>query len=88
MYTVTLNYTHPLPIFRIVFGFFIVNRDLLADTDFQSYFAGKTTIGNTLTPYVLSFREPQACLGLLGFAKGSSGIKEWPHACNRFGAAD
>ena len=26
----------------------------------------------------LSFREPQDCLGLLGFAKGSSGIKKWP----------
>ena len=78
MYTITLDYTHPLPIFQDRFGFFVVNKDLLEDNDFQSYVASRTKIGNTLAPYVINFSEPQDCCGILGFSKGSSGIKKWP----------
>ena len=77
-FTVTLSYTHPLPMMQHYPGFLIVNQDLLGDSGFQSYFSGKTKIGNTLAPYALNFRDTQDCLGLLGFSRGASGNVKWP----------
>ena len=76
-FTIALSYTHPDPLHVTYPGFFVINQDLLADEGFQAYAANRTLQGPSQTAYALNFRDPQDCLGLLGFSKGASGNTQW-----------
>ena len=83
-FTLTLNYTHPDPLHVTYPGFFVINQDLLGDQGFQTYVASRQLEGGhdgqrqNLAQYMINFRDPQDCLGLLGFSKGASGNTQWP----------
>ena len=75
---IALSYVHPIPTYVNTVGFALINEDVLADHDFQSYVSGMLEEGPQGTPYVIDFRNPESCSGVLGLARGSSANVKWP----------
>ena len=86
-FTIALSYAHPNPLYASYPGFFVINQGLLAHEGFQAYAASRTLQGPSQTAYALNFRDPQDCLGLLGFSRGASGNTQWPQLQTTLGGS-
>lgn len=74
---ISLSYAHPIPIHQNSVGFGLVNKDVFADSDFQSFVSGRLEEGQQGTPYFVDFQNADDCCGILGLARNSSANVPW-----------